>query len=81
MPLSDIITTAQSGDGSHHTVSVYFDISGEWASGLTGINNQSAALINWTPESINRNSEAAARRHAVDLDRDADFADWGTVLR
>ncbi len=31
MPLSDIITTAQSSDGGTHTVSVYFDISGEWA--------------------------------------------------
>src|ERR1700693_4077191 len=47
MPLSDIITTAQSSDASNHTVSVYFDISGEWASGLTGANNQPAALINW----------------------------------
>ena len=28
MPLSDIITTAQSSDGTNHTVTIYFDISG-----------------------------------------------------
>ena len=91
MPLSDIITTAQSSDGSNHTVSVYFDISGEWASGLTGINNQPAALINWAPETINRNADGTGTPGTLStwtvmptspmvFTQSNDFADWGTVL-
>jgi hypothetical protein len=91
MPLSDIITTAQSSDGSHHTVTVYFDISGEWASGLTGVNNQPAALINWAPETIDRNADGTGTQGTLStwtvmptspmvFTQSNDDADWGTVL-
>ena len=91
MPLSDIITTAQSSDGIHHSVSVYFDISGEWASGLTGINNQPAAQISWAPETINRNLDGTGTAGTLSawtvqptspmvFSQSNDFADWGTVL-
>jgi hypothetical protein len=91
MPLSDIITTAQSSDGSNHTVSIYFDISGEWASGLTGANNQPAALINWAPETINRNADGTGTQGTLStwtvmptspmvFTQSNDDADWGTVL-
>ena len=33
MPIADINTTAQSSDGANNTVTVYFDISAEWANG------------------------------------------------
>jgi len=91
MPLSDIITTAQSSDGSNHTVSVYFDISGEWASGLTGVNSQPAALINWAPETIARNADGTGTQGTLStwtvmptspivFTQSNDDADWGTVL-
>ena len=90
MPLADIIATAQSSDGNSHTVSVYFDISGEWASGLTG-GNQPAALIQWAPETINRNADGTNKKGTLSawtvtptspmvLTQSNDFADWGTVL-
>ena len=91
MPLSDIITTAQSSDGSNHTVNLYFDISGEWASGLTGANNQPAALINWAPETINRNADGTGTPGTLStwtvmptspmvFTQSNDDADWGTVV-
>jgi len=91
MPLSDIITTAQSSDGSQHSVTVYFDISGEWASGLTGVNNQPAALINWAPETINLNANGTNRKgtlstwtviptNPIVLNQANDYPTWGTVL-
>ena len=91
MPLSDIVTTAKSSDGIKHKVSVYFDISGEWASGLTGINNQPAALINWAPETINRNADGTNRGGTLStwtvtptspivLNQVNDYPTWGTVL-
>ncbi len=51
IPLSDIITTAQSSDGAQHSVTVYFDISGEWAHG------DSNQFIKWAPETIARNAD------------------------
>ena len=46
VPLSDIFATAQSADGRIHKVSLYFDISGEWASG------DSNAPIVWSRSSV-----------------------------
>ena len=46
VPLSYITVYAQSNDGQTHTVSLYFDISGEWAYG------DSSALINWGSEQV-----------------------------
>lgn len=91
MPLADIITTARSSDGNNHTVSIYFDISGEWASGLTGANGQTAAQINWAPETIARTADGSATQGTLStftvtpaapqvFTQDNDDADWGTVL-
>ncbi len=85
MPLSDIITTAQSSDGATHTVTVYFDISGEWADG------DSNAQISWAPESINLNSDGSSKKGALStwtvtptkpivLNQVNDYPTWGTVL-
>ena len=85
MPLSDIITTAQSSDGTPHSVTVYFDISGEWASG------DSNALISWAPESINLNADGTSKKGALStwtvtptspivLNQVNDYPTWGTVL-
>ncbi|MBE7211823.1 MAG: DUF5127 domain-containing protein, partial [Gluconacetobacter diazotrophicus] len=85
MPLTDIVTSAQSSDGKSHTVAVYFDISGEWANGLA------TALINWSPVSINRSADGSATSGTLSawevtptspqvLKQDNDYADWGTVL-
>ena len=85
MPLSDIITTAQSSDGSTHTVSVYFDISGEWAHG------DSTQLIKWAPETIARNTDGSNRTGNLStwtvtpnsptvFNQVNDYPSWGTVL-
>ncbi len=42
MPLSYIFVQAQSNDGASHQVSVYLDITGEWA------HPNSGALVNWS---------------------------------
>ncbi len=46
VPLSYIFAQVQSNDGNAHTVSLYFDISGEWAHG------DSNALITWSSNAI-----------------------------
>ena len=81
IPLSNIFVHAQSSDGKAYAVSLYFDISDEWAHG------DSNALINWentlvphaqgsgdlstftvTPNSPNTLSEVN------------DYPSWGTVV-
>ncbi len=85
MPLSDIITTAQSSDGNSHTVTVYFDISGEWANG------DSTQLINWGPEAINRNADGSSTSGTLStwtvtsntqqvLKQVNNYPSWGTVV-
>ena len=85
MPLSDIITTAQSSDGMHHSVTVYFDISGEWAHG------DSDQLIKWAPETINRNLDGSSKKGTLSawtvtpnsptvFNQVNDYPSWGTVL-
>ena len=46
MPFGNIYASAKSADGKPHTVTLYFDISGEWAHG------DDNALIGWTRQSI-----------------------------
>lgn len=46
MPFGYVIAQAQSNDGNSHAVSLYFDISGEWAHG------DSSTLINWQQQQI-----------------------------
>ena len=85
IPLSDIVTTAQSSDGASHSVSVYFDISGEWAHGDSG------QLIGWAPETINRNADGSSTAGTLStwtvtptapnvLQQVNDYPSWGTVL-
>ena len=85
MPLSDIRVTAVSADGATHSVSVYFDISAEWASG-----NESA-YVNWAPVNVPLDSDGAAASgaltawtvkptHPTVFQQTGNFADWGTVL-
>jgi hypothetical protein len=45
-PIGYITAFAQSSDGQPHTVSLYFDISGEWAHG------DSNTMINWAREKV-----------------------------
>ena len=85
MPLTDVSVTAVSADGATHSVSVYFDISAEWASG------NETAYVNWKPETIALNSDGAAASgslsawtikptHPTVFQQTGNFADWGTVL-
>lgn len=46
IPLSDITMSAQSNDGSTHTVSIYMDIEGAWGSG------SATDDIAWMPEEV-----------------------------
>lgn len=85
MPLSDIVTSAQSSDGTTHTVSVYYDISGEWAHGTT------TSLINWSPVSIKRSSDGSTTSGTLSaweitpasptvFEQTNDYPSWGTML-
>ena len=85
MPLSDVSVTAVSADGATHSVSIYFDISAEWASG------NETAYVNWKPETIALNSDGAAASgslsawtikptHPTVFQQTGNFADWGTGL-
>ncbi len=85
MPLSDVMVTAASADGATHTVSIYFDISAEWASG------NETAFVNWAPKAIKLNADGTAGSgslsawtikptHPTVFQQTGNFADWGTVL-
>ncbi len=85
MPLSDIITTAQSSDGIQHTVTVYYDISGEWAHG------DSNQLIKWAPETIGRSADGSSTPGTLStwtvtpnsptvFNQVNDYPSWGTML-
>ena len=85
IPLADIITTAQSSDGLQHQVTVYYDISGEWAH---GDDNQ---LIKWNQESISLTSDGSSQPGSLDtwtvtpanpakFNQVNNYPSWGTVL-
>ena len=85
IPLADIITTAQSSDGLQHQVTVYYDISGEWAH---GDDNQ---LIKWNQESISLTSDGSNTPGSLDtwtvtpanpakFNQFNNYPSWGTVL-
>ncbi len=85
IPLSDISTTVQSADGATHSVSVYFDISAEWASG------NETAVVKWAPETISLGADGKTSSGSLTswtvqptapsvFTQDGNFADWGTVL-
>ncbi len=85
IPLSYITAQAQSSDGNSHTVSLYFDISGEWAHG------DSNAQIIWNPETIPQSADGSTAPGSLMaweitptspsvLSETADYPDWGTAL-
>ena len=85
MPLTDVMVTAASADGATHSVSIYLDISAEWASG------NETAFVNWSPETIRLNADGTAGSgslsawtikptHPTVFQQTGNFADWGTVL-
>ena len=74
-PLSYIAVTARSVDGAAHQVAVYFDISGEWASG------DSSRKITWDQviaEGVV--SLAYAQSESRVLGESGDSAEWGTMV-
>jgi len=80
VPLSDIFVSARSADGRSHKVSLYFDISGEWASG--DIN----APIVWSRSSVASGTKVPLTVWNVTpanpnvLNEVNDSATWGQVL-
>jgi hypothetical protein len=73
-PLSYVAVTARATDGKQHRVAVYFDISGEWASGDSG------KLITWdqaTTSGVVSLSYQQTAPHV--LGENGDTAEWGTV--
>jgi hypothetical protein len=74
-PLSYITASARSIDGQTHRLSVYVDISGEWASGDAG------HMITWDQRSdagiLSLSYEQTAPRQ---LGENADTAEWGTIV-
>ena len=73
-PLSYVSVVARATDGKSHRVGVYFDISGEWASGDSG------KLITWDQETTA--GAVSLSYHQTQphlLGEIADTAEWGTV--
>jgi hypothetical protein len=73
-PLSYVSVVARATDGKAHQVGVYFDISGEWASGDSG------KQITWDQETTS--GAVSLSYHQTQpqvLGENADTAEWGTV--
>ncbi|HEX2903152.1 MAG TPA: DUF5127 domain-containing protein [Jatrophihabitans sp.] len=78
-PLSYISTSVRSIDGATHSVSVYLDISGEWASA------DSNSTIGWNAASYRSAGRDMislnyARSAPQVLHENADTAEWGTIV-
>lgn len=81
VPLSYIIAEVQSNDGKAHNVSLYFDISGEWAYGDTN------AQIKWGSEQVSHakgpgtiTSFTVTPNSPHVLSEENDYPSWGTVV-
>ncbi|MER6978938.1 glutaminase family protein [Streptomyces carpinensis] len=80
MPLSYIAADVRSLDGKAHDIALYFDISGEWASGNSG------TKIRWSQEQLSGSggTTATALSFTPDspgiLKENGDMAAWGTVV-
>ncbi|MGQ5661406.1 glutaminase domain-containing protein [Streptomyces sp. ECR2.10] len=80
MPLSYVIADVRSSDGLAHDVSLYLDISGEWASGDSG------TKIRWSQQRLSGSggTTATSLSFAPDspgvLKENGDMASWGTVV-
>jgi hypothetical protein len=74
-PLSYLAVTARSTDGKPHKVGIYFDISGEWASGDSG------RPIGWAQQSTAGVVSLSFAQSAPQvLGENGDSAEWGTVV-
>ncbi|MGW4568712.1 glutaminase domain-containing protein [Streptomyces sp. NPDC004561] len=80
MPLSYIVADVRSLDGKAHDVALYFDISGEWASGNSG------TKIRWSQEQLSGSGGTTATSLTFTPDspgvlrENGDMASWGTVV-
>lgn len=81
MPLSYVTADVRSTDGKAHTVGLYFDISGEWASGDSG------TKIRWSQEQVAASGQGptlTSLSFTPDspsvLRENGDMASWGTVV-
>ncbi|MDX6257684.1 MAG: hypothetical protein QOJ11_4018 [Frankiales bacterium] len=78
-PLSYIIATARGLDGKAHKVSVYFDISGEWASG------DANSSITWDQQAYTSSGSSMVSLTYTQsaprvLAENGDTAEWGTIV-
>ena len=79
MPFGYVIAQAQTNDGNTHNVSLYFDISGEWANG------NDSALINWSTKKV-AHTGGTLQVHTIMpntpqvLTEYSDYPSWGTVV-
>jgi hypothetical protein len=79
MPLSYITASARSTDGAAHRISLYFDISGEWASGDTGTqitwDQQAYTEAGTSVISLTNTPASPQPLHEI-----GNMAAWGTVV-
>ena len=79
VPLGYVFASAQSADGKPHTVSLYFDITGEWASG-----DDNAPII-WDRRAVPSGTQpltafAVAASEPKVLGETNDYPMWGTAV-
>jgi hypothetical protein len=75
VPMSYITVAATSADGGSHTVSVYLDISGEWAHG------DRSQQINWAQQTVGGQIALSFVPTSPGvLAENSDQASWGTVV-
>jgi hypothetical protein len=79
MPFAYLLVQAHSIDGNSHNLSLYFDISGEWAHG------NSNALINWAVEQVshangNLTAFSVTPASPASLSEANDYPAWGSAI-
>lgn len=79
IPMSYILMTASSLDGSPHDVQLYFDISGEWASG------DDSQVITWAPASVpyaggSLQTWTVGLQNPRPLTEQGQLAAWGSIV-
>lgn len=79
IPFGYIFAQAHSTDGNTHTVSLYFDISGEWAHGT------SSTLINWANQQVahsggNLTAFSVTPSSPTSLAETNDYPSWGSAI-
>jgi len=77
VPFGYVFASARSADGKPHTVSLYFDITGEWASGDTN------APITWARRNVQGQTLTTFAVNAANpklLSEVNDYPTWGTAV-